>query len=83
MPTDAYWAVAAAIGWTFAGIFAAYAFALARQLNDARKQLSRFDHDGDGKVGGSRPKPFRWDDDNLNTWGNRLNDRLNDRLNKL
>jgi len=29
---------------------------LAAQLHDAKAKLAKFDHDGDGKVGGSKPK---------------------------
>lgn len=63
MPTDAYWAIAAAVGWILAAISAAYALGQARQLNDERRHsfdLSRrlqgfapLDRDGDGKPGGS------------------------------
>jgi hypothetical protein len=32
------------------------------QIELLRRRLAPFDHDGDGKPGGSRPKPFRWND---------------------
>lgn len=53
MPTDAYWAIAAALGWIFAAIFAAYAFGQARQLYDIRQRFAPFDRDLDGRPGGS------------------------------
>lgn len=42
-------AVIAALGWMLVGV-------QAFELRDARKQLAKFDRDGDGRVGGSRPR---------------------------
>lgn len=53
MPYDAYWAIAAALGWIFAAIFAAYAFGQAKQLHDIRQRFAPFDPDGDDRPGGS------------------------------
>lgn len=53
MPTDTYWLLAAVTGWFWAAIFTYVGYLLARELRKARERLAKFDHDGDGKPGGS------------------------------
>jgi hypothetical protein len=79
MPSDAYWAVAAASGWICALIALAYVRGLAKENAQLRKLIAPFDADGDGKPGGSRKASdlgMMTPDSNINTWGSRLNDSL-------
>lgn len=48
--------VAAAIIALYIGVTVQHANRLAAENRDLRETVSKFDHDKDGKIGGSRPK---------------------------
>lgn len=56
MPTDAYWAIAAFFMFVLALGATWTAYTEHRRAEGFKAQIAKFDHDGDGKVGGSSKK---------------------------
>jgi hypothetical protein len=56
MDPAAFWSLTTVILAAIIAILCAYIIRVRDELKAARAKISAFDHDGDGKPGGSRPR---------------------------